>query len=314
MIRNLDAYNAWKRSTLDRLTAKYRNEYLRVIQRHLTTHRHAIISALDQGSQRVIIPTHDLDQELKRVLEEHQKEAVRVGVSDGIREITPEKKLSTWESWPYWYPVENTFVELAEKTKRDKIFKSAYEKIKEQARFSIAELIDLEKKRYLRNVQTVFQIIAKGYYAEENEQDPKEAYVDLLKRVFQKTNAQAETLFRTETTRYFNEARIDYFKNNTDVDFVQLIAVTDGRISEICESRDGYVIPIDRAQQKQFKPPFHPNCRTVQSPLDTDLSRDADEVRSNLGSEFGTIHSNTSGKEFVGRRKPPEVPLPKGWS
>lgn len=313
MIRNLATYNAWKRTTLDRLTSKYRMLFVAIFRKHLESMRTVMEEALEDG--RTTLPVHlpDLDAHLARVLRAHQEHVIKVGVSDGMREVTPEKKFSTWEQWPYWYPVEDTFKTLAERGARDKIFNRIHKKVAKQAGGFLAQIIDLEKERYLRNLKSVFANAAKDFFKTEDTDDTKEVVKDVIARIFSKTDTQAEMIFRTETTRYFNEARLEYFKHETDVDFVQLVAVTDGRISEICEVRDGYVIPIDQANQKKFKPPFHPNCRTVQSPLDTDLKSDAKEVESNLGSEFGKVHSDTSDKDFTGRRAPPSIQLPPGW-
>lgn len=315
MIKNLAAYNAWKRSTLDRLTAKFKRRLVDIFHMHLRSILPEITESLRSGSSTLKVSSIEhLSPLMERVFREHMQEVVRVGVSDGYREVTPDKKLSTWEAWPYWYPVEDTFVSLAEKKIRDGLYNGILKKISSRARNAYAEIASLERERYLKNLKAIYSQIADRMFKDPDGFETEETAKDIIKRVFQKTEAQAQTIFRTETTRYFNDARVAYFQNNTDVDFVQLMAITDGRISDICEARDGYVIPIQFANMKKYKPPFHPNCRTVQSPLDTDLQEDRDEVTRNLGVEFGAVYSETSEKTFKGTRQEPRTPLPRGWA
>ena len=318
MITNLAGYNAWKRSTLDRLTSKYRRQVVKVFERNLKSHENAFITALANNSDNVRLNIQNLDHELIPIFMNHIKETIHVGVSDGIREVTPDNKLSTWEAWPYDYPVENTITLMGEKNIRDKVTGSIIEylfkgKKRKALDKSILEVIRLEKQRYVKTVQNLFKSAASSYYDDPENTSPRSVFVDLFKRSLQKTDTSAEMIFRTESTRYFNESRIAYFKQHTSTDFVQLIAITDGRISNICESRDEYVIPIGKCGEKKYKPPFHPNCRTVQSPLNTATRSAQAVVRKNLGSEFGEVKSNTSDLDFTGRRTPPSVPLPKGW-
>jgi SPP1 gp7 family putative phage head morphogenesis protein len=314
LIRNLAKYNAWKRTTLDRLSSKFTVRMRIVLDQHAKTLEPFLRAALEAGAQSFNIPDLFLKQQLIDIFLHHQHDAVYVAISDGIREMSPKKKLSTWEKWPYDYPVEATFTSLAERKERDSIASKVFKSIRKRNNKIIGDLIDLEVERYKRNVRSVFHAVADQYFKDPENTAPKGVFVDLLGRIFNKNEVQATAVFRTETTRYFNDARIAYFQDNTDVDFVQIVAVTDGRISNICESRDGYVIPIDRANEKQFRPPFHINCRSVQSPLDTDLKSDLEIVRSSLGSEFGKVHSETSDRDFTGRRQKPSVPLPKGWA
>lgn len=314
MIQNLSTYNAWKRSTLDRTAGHYRTKLIEVLAVNLRLNQHQIVSALRSGARSVSVGEGNLDRDLKKVFLDHQRQTIHVAVSDGIREVTPEKEFSTWTKWPWHYPVENTFVSLADKNKRDKIVKPIFETIEGANARKIKANVTSVKNKYLSLLQRTFRMFSKDYFADADTDVTRDLVKDIIGHTLEVNKPHAEMIFRTETTRYFNDARVAYFQENTDVDFVQLIAVTDGRISNICESRDGYVVPLEKAELKQFKPPFHPNCRTIQSPLDTDLKSDVEEVRRNLGSEFGVVHSDTSDKDFTGGRAAPRVPLPKGWN
>ena len=314
MIHDLSVYANWKRYTLERLTAKFRRKVMKIFEKHRAQVESAIEIAIRAGDDKITLPNLDIDAELLKVFIEHQENVARVGVADGMREIDPETKLSTWHKWPINYPVEQTFVSLAETKKFNYFSDKTIKKIRSKYNRFAKKMARITKQKYLDDLKTVYKKTARGFLIEDDTDTTKDKVREVFKTVFKKTDNHAEMIFRTETTRYFNEARLDYFNSGTDVDFVQLVVVADGRLSNICESRRNYVLPIGYAGQKKFKPPFHPYCRTVQSPLDTDLKEDTDEVRRNLGSEFGKIISKTSGKEFTGRRAPPSKPLPNGWA
>ena len=306
-------YNQWKRSTLNRLTQKYHAKAVELFERNLRTHEPAIKRAFEQQHDSLEIHDNLLAHDLLLLYKRHLHDVVWVGISDGLREVTPDKKLSTWMDWPIEVPVEDTIVSLSDTSNRASAFQRAFAKIYKRSRLRMAKNSKRQTKRYLKNITDGFKLLTKDYFEDENNETPVSMIKYLMKDVLGKTQGETERVFRTETTKYFNEARISYFKNHTDVDFVQLYAITDGRVSNICEARHLYVIPIGLAGQKQYSPPFHPNCRTIQSPLDTDLKSNQARVRENLGDEFGTVTSANSGLEFVGKRKAPP-PLPKGWA
>ena len=313
MINNLSIYNQWKKNTLDRMTGKSVSRIDSIFRLHLDQLRPFIERALNDRADSINPHDNGLDDLIEKILVQHQHETVYVGVSDGIREVTPEKKLSTWLNYPINMPVENTFIDLASNKQRNSIGRVIFEKLNKDNRGSLKDTKKAMKKYYLDSIKSVFRDIAKGFYGDEDNTDTAATVKEIISKAFRANQTRSEAIFRTETTRYFNDARSEYFKKNTTVDFVQLFAVTDGRTSAICESRDMYVIPIGKSGQKKYKPPFHVNCRTIQSPLHTDIKSHAEEVRRNLGSEFGKVKSETSGIEFIGRRAAPKVALPKGW-
>lgn len=313
MISNLEAYNNHKRNTLDRVASKYANYLTDVLESHLKSSQSKIVDALEKNKSDVSINISGLKDKLADVLEDHRKYSVYVGVSDAMREETKDNKLS-WSKFNPNLPVELTIVELADVSKRDLISRLINKRITKKAKSIIDQILEKKIESYLKTIQNIYEKASKSYREDETSTMTKKKVTDLIKQVTDVNKSSAERIFRTETTRYFNQSRVDYFTKYSDTDFIQLIAVTDGRISGICESRDLYVIPIKDAQLKKFKPPFHPNCRTIQSPLDTTLKSDEREVRKHLGSEFGSVKSKTSDKQFVGKRAKPNIPLPKGWA
>lgn len=78
------------------------------------------------------------------------------------------------------------------------------------------------------------------------------------------TRRAAETLVRTHVNHVANQARNELYKANDDIiEGVRWTATLDGRTSAICQSRDGEVYPLDSGP----RPPAHPNCRSIMSPV-----------------------------------------------
>lgn len=89
----------------------------------------------------------------------------------------------------------------------------------------------------------------------------KLAYTD---GVFQTTRRQAETITRTTINHVSNQARIELFKENSDIIAgLKWLATLDSRTSITCASLDGKVFDIDKGP----RPPAHPNCRSTMSPV-----------------------------------------------
>lgn len=82
--------------------------------------------------------------------------------------------------------------------------------------------------------------------------------------VFETTRRQAETIGRTVVNHVTNQARLELFKENTDlIDGLQWVATLDSRTSVTCAGLDGKVFPIDKGP----RPPAHPNCRSTMTPV-----------------------------------------------
>lgn len=71
----------------------------------------------------------------------------------------------------------------------------------------------------------------------------------------------ANAIVRTLIAHSATEARMAVGKANGDIleDKIQILAVLDGRTSNICRAKDWQVFPFER----QYLPPFHINCRST---------------------------------------------------
>lgn len=314
-------YNTQKRKTLDRLTNKHRIKLVDVFKEHFESQEKQFVDALEGGRDDFKPSTQGLLEKIESVVRNHRNDVVYVGVSDGMQEVRPDNTLGHWNNYPAHAHIELTIVSLEQKKKRWQIVKKITDDLdnSKKAKKAVTEIAKSQLKQYLHAVADAYDKSADEFL---NGGERKTAvarfsdYSDIFKELFRKTSFDAERAFRTETTAHFNDARIDYFKNNTDVDFVQIIAITDNRISKICDCRNDYIIPIAKSNQKKFKPPFHPNCRTIVSPLISYLY-DKAEIERNLGSEFGKCEGeDMEGKPvfYKGHRAPPNVPLPVGWA
>lgn len=314
MISNFAAYNNHKRGTIERLTHKYLDYYSDIIEAHIKSNQDKIESALESG-RSLKVSTQSLKEKLVDVFIDHSKYVVKAGVSDAMQEESVAlSKGDRWSSKPIGLPVELALTSMAQITQRDLVSRLTNKFVSKKAKKIIEKIVDRQISGYLRKLEFIYEQTSDKYRNDEDSKDTRKKVAQIIRQITDTEKFAAERIFRTETTRYFNKARYDYFVKYTEVDFVQIIAVTDGRTSEICESRDLYIIPIEYAKLKRFTPPFHPNCRTILSPLNTRLKMDEAQVRMYLGSEFGTVVSKTSGKKFTGKRPKPNIPLPKGWA
>lgn len=149
----------------------------------------------------------------------------------------------------------------------------------------------------------------------------KTAYLDRLKRQFQKVlpllestdlspreakkkiaeawhsgRARTETIFRTETTRYFAKSQVAYFEDNSEIIGFLFDSVRDTSRTGWCQSRHGLVYRPGSELLATNTPPCHWNCRSHLIPL---------------------VNDNENRKMLKDPNRDPThvkvVPLPPGW-
>lgn len=264
-------YNVQKRRRLDRITEKHNRNMRKVLKRDLNKRAREIFEQLNDDETSLQNPsTKNLRSPTDTVMEDHEFESVRAGVSDGIQEVTPDNKLGLWKLTPEdscpIITLDRYWPSLAKK--RDTITDKAIKKVRKRKKFSTINLRNFILADYLSLLRGGYRSLASDWIAGEG------TIVDvtqMLGIVLGKTDHESKRLFRTETTNYFNESRADYFIDETGMDFMQIFALTDGRISDICEDRHEWVFPIAEATQRKKMPSFHPHCRTIQRPLTSRL-------------------------------------------
>ena len=109
----------------------------------------------------------------------------------------------------------------------------------------------------------------------------------------------ARRICRTESTTGYNRARDITMQQSTLVDYYRFLSISDNRTSDICDSRNGMLIPADdRAAIEENTPAMHPNCRSTISPVMTSINPE---------------HAKWSRDRRRDYQQRNLVPLPQGW-
>jgi SPP1 gp7 family putative phage head morphogenesis protein len=82
--------------------------------------------------------------------------------------------------------------------------------------------------------------------------------------------SRANTIIRTETTRYYNEVRKEFYDQVPSVTHYLLVCIRDYRTTQWCKDRDGLVYKKGSKFSWEIPPPCHWNCRSEILPLDPD--------------------------------------------
>lgn len=292
-------YNVQKRRRLDNLTEKHNRRMRKLIKRDLDSRVRDIRDQLDAGFDTL----QDKDQigrslrsPMTGVYGDHEFDTVRSALSDGIQEVTPQNELGLWKLVPEdscpIITLEQIRPQLGKK--RDQLTEKFLKKQKKRAKFTVGQLGALSLRDYLSILSGAYRFLADDWIQGES---TIQEVLNVMQVVFKKNDHETKRIFRTETTNYFNRTRADYFISETSMDFMQIFAITDGRTSEICETRHEWVFPIEEATQREKTPAFHPHCRTIQRPLTTRLKSHKVMIDKGLAMDE---------RQFA--------PLPKNWS
>jgi len=127
--------------------------------------------------------------------------------------------------------------------------------------------------------------------------DQEEARVKIQKEA-NVTYSRAKTIVNTETTRYYNQARIDFYDDAEGVTHFLFMAIRDARTTKWCNDRHRLVYEKDSEYLRKETPPCHWNCRSEILPLTPSNPRHKKYIK-----ERGAQRKN---------RRP--KPLPPGWN
>lgn len=117
----------------------------------------------------------------------------------------------------------------------------------------------------------------------------------------------AHRLIRTEVAYMHEQSSLLSMQDN-GVEAVEILATLDKRTSQICQKKDGDIVPIDEIKIGVNHPPFHPHCRSTSIPvvdmagMGTRIARDPD-----TGENYKVPASMKYGdwkKAFVGVKLP----------
>lgn len=129
------------------------------------------------------------------------------------------------------------------------------------------------KNRYIDAVQKAWK---KYSYDFRHGGETTQAEIrELIREAAKTTVPRAQTIVRTETTRYYNEARRAYYDKAGDVTHYLFLAIRDKATTKWCTSgkvngkrgRSGLVYAKDDPLLEKETPPVHWNCRSELLPL-----------------------------------------------
>lgn len=109
---------------------------------------------------------------------------------------------------------------------------------------------------------------------------------------------RATAIARTEINYAYNRGRVAAFNRVTLVDYVRVIVIQDNRLTDICRSRAGVVVPKENLSLIGGAPPYHVQCRTMLGAVMSKLPRFQEMV-----ADPGLRPENRD-----------LVPLPPGWA
>jgi SPP1 gp7 family putative phage head morphogenesis protein len=160
------------------------------------------------------------------------------------------------------------------------------------------------KKAYIAAVQAEWN--AHSYDFRNGGEDTQAEIRDRIAEAGDTYAGRASTIVRTETTRYYNQARRDYYDKGDVVTHYLFIAVRDKGTTPWCTAqtvngkrgRSGLVYAKGDPLLDRETPPVHWNCRSELLPLN----------------RFNPVHRRLIADESAQRRRHVCTPLPPGWN
>ncbi len=160
------------------------------------------------------------------------------------------------------------------------------------------------KEFYIKSVQKAWKKYSEDFrYGGHTTQ---EEIKDKVRSAAKTSIPRAQTIVRTETTRYYNQARKDYYDKTPDVTHYLFLAIRDKATTPWCapqvvngkRGRSGLVYAKDDPLLKAETPPVHWNCRSELLPLN----------------RFNPSHKKMIANPALYRRNHSCTPLPPEWT
>lgn len=149
------------------------------------------------------------------------------------------------------------------------------------------------RESYLDKLEKKFNRILPRILAGET--SPREVKEQLME-AWDASQNRVETIFRTESTKYFAKTQVAYFQSEPDVLGFLFDSVSDTSRTPICKSREGLIYRPGTKLLRTNTPPCHFNCRSHLIPL----------ANTAMNREMMRDHTRDPSIRVV-------IPLPKGW-
>lgn len=155
-------------------------------------------------------------------------------------------------------------------------------------------IADRMQAAYLKKLRVRFNDVVPRLLA--GEATPTQVKIE-IREGWEVSKARTETIFRTETTKYFAQTQISFFSGNENIIGFLFDSVRDAARTSICRSRHGLVYRPNTQLLRINTPACHYNCRSHLIPL------------ANIPSNRKMLEDPSRDPEKVS-----VVPLPPGWS
>lgn len=115
------------------------------------------------------------------------------------------------------------------------------------------------KRQYLEKLKQSFkELMPKINSGAISPAEAKKAMI----QTWDSSKARVETIFRTETTKYFAETQVKFFEGDPEIIGFMFDSIRDVARTEICRSRHGLIYRPDTKLLSENSPPCHFNCRS----------------------------------------------------
>lgn len=125
-----------------------------------------------------------------------------------------------------------------------------------------AKLTERLRKAYLQKLRRKFKDLLPQILA--NDVTPENAKKRMM-GAWEASKSRVETIFRTETTKYFGETQTAYFKDDPAIIGFMFDSIRDGSRTKICSSRHGLIYRPGTSGKSGLAyntPALHWNCRS----------------------------------------------------
>lgn len=88
-----------------------------------------------------------------------------------------------------------------------------------------------------------------------------------MREAWRTSKPRVETIFRTETTKFFTEVQVKFYKGDDSIVGFLFDSIRDNARTDVCRSRHGLVYRPGSQELDKNTPPCHYNCRSHLIPL-----------------------------------------------
>lgn len=151
------------------------------------------------------------------------------------------------------------------------------------------------KEMFLNKVQSVWNTRSEDFI--EGDAFNQEKALNTFKKTAALPYSRSKTIVQTETTKYYNDARREFYDQSEDVTHYLFLAIRDHRTTKWCKDRHDLVYTKPSEVLDKETPPIHWNCRSEIVPL----------------TPYNPKHKKLIENKSLRRENNKCEPLPPGW-